>query len=101
MMFPNGLNIDLPKDKDIVNVFSTSNRGFTPEELAEQCVGQIVDVSDTAPPVIRDQAKAFAKAIESVIVQYMNQAIHSDRTTVYNVLKDAGHPDLAEIVRRL
>ena len=100
-MFPNGLKLDLPKDKDIVKVFSTSNRGFTPEELAEQCVGQIVSVSDEAPPVIRDQAKAFAKAIESVIVQYMKQAIHSDRTTVYNVLKDAGHPDLAEIVRRL
>jgi hypothetical protein len=91
-VFPNGLKLDLPKDKDIVKVFSTSNRGFTPEELAEQCVGQIVNVSDTAPPVIRDQAKAFAKSIESVIVQYMN---------VYNVLRDAGYPDLAEAVRRL
>lgn len=100
-MFPNGLTIDLPKDKEVVKVFSTSNRGFTPEELAEQCVGQIVNVADTAPPVIRDQAKVFAKAIESVIVQYMKQAIHSDRTTVYNVLKDAGYPDLAEAVRRL
>lgn len=100
-MFPDGLNLDLPKDKEVVKVFSTSNRGFTPEELAEQCLGQIVSISDTAPPVIRDQAKAFAKSIETVIVQYMKQAIHSDRTTVYNALKEAGHPDLAEVVRRL
>jgi hypothetical protein len=28
-MFPNGLKLDLPKDKDIVKVFSTSDRGFT------------------------------------------------------------------------
>jgi hypothetical protein len=31
----------------------------------------------------------------------MRQAIRSDRTTVYNTLKDAGHPDLAELIRRL
>lgn len=100
-MFPDGLNLDLPRHKEVIKVSSTNNRGFTPEELAEQCLGQIVSISDTAPPVIRDQAKAFAKSIETVIVQYMKQAIHSDRTTVYNVLKEAGHPDLAEVVRRL
>jgi len=31
----------------------------------------------------------------------MRQAIHSDRTTVYNALNDAGHPELAELIRRL
>jgi len=35
------------------------------------------------------------------VAYYMRQAIHSDRTTVYNALKDAGHPELAELIRRL
>ncbi len=84
-----------------VGVRTTSGRGFTPEELAEQCVEKIIAVSDTAPPVIRDQAVAFGDRIESVILQYMRQAISSDRTTVYNALNDSGNPDLANLIRRL
>jgi hypothetical protein len=58
-------------------------------------------VADTAPPVIRDQARAFKASLEQVVASYMRQAIASDRTTVYNALKDAGHPELAELIRRL
>jgi hypothetical protein len=36
-----------------------------------------------------------------VVLGYMKQAVHSDRTTVYNALNDAGHPGLADLVRRL
>ena len=36
-----------------------------------------------------------------VLVSYMREAIQSDRTTVYNALKDAAHPQLAELIRRL
>jgi hypothetical protein len=31
----------------------------------------------------------------------MQQAVQSDRTSVYNALTDAGHPQLAELIRRL
>jgi len=31
----------------------------------------------------------------------MREAIKSDRTTVYNALTDAGHKELAELIRRL
>jgi len=31
----------------------------------------------------------------------MRQAIKSDRTTIYNKLMDASHPELAEAIRRL
>ena len=50
---------------------------------------------------MRDQALAYAKDIEKVIAYYMKEAINSDRTTVYNAIKDAGHPKLAELIRRL
>jgi hypothetical protein len=84
-----------------VNVLTTEGRGFTPDEVAERCVDKIISVSDTAHPGIRDQANAFKKHIEKVVAYYMREAIRSDRTTVYNALKDAGHPELADAIRRL
>ena len=93
--------LDVPKDQPIVGVRTTDKRGFTPDELAEQCVEKIISVSDTAHPGLRDQAHAFSKHIEKVVAFYLRQAIRSDRTTVYNALTDAGHPELAELIRRL
>jgi macrodomain Ter protein organizer (MatP/YcbG family) len=93
--------LDMPRDEQVVLVNTSDNRGFTPEELSEQCVQKLISVSDTAPPAIRDQARAYQKHIETLVVYYMRQAIRSDRTTVYNALNDAGHPDLADLIRRL
>ena len=93
--------LDVPTNASVVDIKTTDGRGFTPEELAEQCVQRIVSVSDNAHPGIRDQARAFQKHIEMLVANYMRQAIRSDRTTVYNALKDAGHPELAELIRRL
>ena len=95
------IDVSVPKDIPIVGVRSTENRGFTPEELAQQCVEKVISVSDNAHPGIRDQARAFSKHIEKLVAYYMRQAIRSDRTTVYNALNDAGHPELAELIRRL
>ena len=93
--------LDVPKDQPIVSVRTTENRGFTPDELADQCAQKIISVSDKAHPGIRDQARAFQKHIEKLVAYYLRQAIRSDRTTVYNALSDAGHPELAELIRRL
>jgi hypothetical protein len=84
-----------------VMVETTNNRGFTPEEVAERCLNRIVRVSEDAPPVIRDQALAYKKQLREVLLHYMNEAIKSDRTTVYNALIHAGHKDLADAIRRL
>ena len=92
---------EVPKDTPIVGVRTTSNRGFSPEELAEQAAQKIVAVSDTAHPALREQAHAFQKQIAKVVEQYLKQAVRSDRTTVYNALNDAGHPELADLIRRL
>lgn len=93
--------LDLPRNTPVVQVHTTDNRGFTPEEVAARCADRLVAVSDTAPPVIRDQARAFKVQVEKTVAHYMREAIASDRTTVYNALKDAGHPELAELIRRL
>lgn len=92
-------DLKLP-ETPIVAVQTTQNRGFTPDEVAERCVNKLISVSDSAPPAIRDQARAFQKHMEKVVAFYMREAIRSDRTTVYNKLLDAGHPELAEAIRR-
>jgi len=92
---------DLPKDTPIVGVRTTSKRGFTAEELAEQAAERIVSVSDSAHPALREQAHAFRGQVAKLVELYLKQAIRSDRTTVYNALNDAGHPELAELIRRL
>ena len=94
------LEVDVPKNP-IVTVHTTESRGFTPEEVAARCTDKIVAVSESAPPAIRDQARAYKKNVEAIVAHYMREAIRSDRTTVYNALIDAGHPELAAAIRRL
>ena len=64
-----------------VDVQTTNNRGSTPEEVAARCVNKIINISQNAI--------------------YMRQAIQSDRTTVYNAIRDAGQPKLAEYIRKM
>lgn len=97
----NSLKMDVPRDVPLVQVHTTTNRGFTPEEIAVRCADRLIFVADTAPMAIREQALAFKDHIEKVVVLYMHEAIASDRTTVYNALKAAGHGDLANLVRSI
>ena len=94
------LSMELPPTFK-VDVQTTDNRGFTPEEVAERCANRIVAVSDNAEPMVRAQAHAFKEEIQKTVVFYMKEAIKSDRTTVYNALIDAAQPELAELIRRL
>lgn len=88
-------------DLGSIKIHTTKNRGHTPEELSHFCAEKIVYVSEDANALIREQARAFQNEIRSVIVDYIRQGVRSDRTTVCNALMDAGHPELAEHIRRL
>jgi len=84
-----------------IDVLTTSGRGFTPEEVASRCMAQLMLVSDSAPDVIREQAKAFELVMRQVVLFYLKEAVKSDRTTLYNELKNSGYPEAAEIIRRM
>ena len=84
-----------------VLVKTTNERGFTPEEIAEDFLDKLIYISGNAHPGIRDQAIAFRNQIRPVIVSYMKQAVKSDRTTLAARLSKQGHHDMAEIIRRL
>lgn len=81
-----------------VQVMTTSNRGFTPEEVAERALDKIIYVGKDANPLIKDQAEAFKNNIREVIVFYMKEAIKSDRTTLAVRLREAGHPELVQLL---
>lgn len=84
-----------------VNVQTTSNRGMNSEEIALNAVDKIISISETADPAIKAQAEAFKERMYWVIVAACDQAMKSDRTTLYNLFKSNGHADMAEILRTL
>ena len=45
-------------------VWTTENRGHTPEEIAEMSIKRVVHIADTAPAVMREQALQFQDQIK-------------------------------------
>ena len=84
-----------------VGVFTSTNRGHTAEEMAEMALNKIMLVSEAAPPIIRDQAIAHRDKLKDILVFYMKRMAQSERTTIWAQMKQQGHEDLAEIIRRL
>ena len=62
---------------------------------------KIVYVSEDAPPAIKDQAQAFANRVEEVVRFYIDLAKREERGTICQTLRNAGHNDIAEFIRRL
>lgn len=92
------MQITAQAETGILQVQTTSNRGFTPEELANNALDRILYVGETTHPAIKEQANAFREQIRQILVHYMNQAIKSDRTTLANTFRTAGHPELVKLL---
>jgi hypothetical protein len=84
-----------------VDVETTTNGGHPPEFWADRCVDRLIHVSDDAPPAIREQAVAYREQLRAVVLLHMQRAIQSDRTTISYAITEAGHPRLAEVLRRI
>jgi len=84
-----------------VAVFTSTDRGHSPEEMAEMALNKIMLVSEDAPPVIREQALAYKDRLKDILIFYMNRMAQSERTTIWALMKKQGHEDIAEIIRRL
>ena len=94
------LGVTVSIEPGICEVHTTEFRGFTPEEIAGRAVGKIVSVAEGADPVVREQAEAFKSRIFHVIATACRDAIRSDRTTLFNLLTNQGHEDMADILRK-
>jgi hypothetical protein len=85
----------------MVNVMTSVNGGHTPEQIAELCVDKLIRVSDSAPPEIAAQARAFREQMLAVVLQYVRMAAAEDRATVMTKLEQGGYELLARQLRSL
>lgn len=81
-----------------VSVVTTTGRGMTPEEVAELALNKIIAVSDSAHPILADQAHAFREDIRKVLVFYMREAVKAHNVTLVTKFHKAGHPELTKIL---
>ena len=81
-----------------VQVQTTVDRGFTPEEVAQRCADKLISIGDQSHPLIREQAKAFKEQIRAVVAFYVRDAVRNDRHTIAMRLRDAGHPELIKAI---
>ena len=84
-----------------VSIFTSTDGGHTPEQVADMALNRIIQVNESAPPVIKEQAAAYKDRLREILIYYMNSMAKSERTTIWSLMKKQGHDDIAEIIRRL
>lgn len=84
-----------------VNVMTSHNGGHSPEQIAELCVDKLIRVSDSAPPEIATQARAFREQMLAVVLHYVRMAAAEDRSTVVTKLEQGGYELLARQLRSI
>ena len=84
-----------------VMVATSNDGGHDPEFWAEIATNRIVQISQDAPPHVRQQAEAFRNEVYNVILRGMKSAIFSDRTTIAQTLRGQGHTQFADILKEL
>jgi len=81
-----------------VSVETTTNRGWSIEELAQRASDKIVFIGDQSHPVIQAQARVFKDRVTHAVAFYLREAVEQDRLTIANKLREAGHPELVHLL---
>lgn len=84
-----------------VNVSTSDNGGLNTDQIVDLAMDKILNVADSAPPAIRDQAQAFRDNLRIVVRHYIDLARREERATMAHMAESKGHDDLAEIIRRM
>jgi|TARA_R110002051_G_scaffold63748_2_gene115994 hypothetical protein len=84
-----------------VSVITTNGSTLGPDHWAKRASDQVVSVGKDAHPLIAEQAIEFKKSIYSAVHYYMYEAIKEDRSRIVDLLRSAGHNDLANSVEKL
>ena len=84
-----------------VSVATSDNGGLSSDQIVELAMDKILNVANTAPEPIKDQAIAFQDNIRIVLKQYIDLAKREERGTICQKIREAGQKDLADLIRRL
>jgi hypothetical protein len=82
-------------------VVVSSHGGHGPEQVAELCVNRLIQVADSAPPELAQQARAFREQMLAVVTHYVKVAVAEDRKTVAEKLTSAGYGQIAQQIKDL
>jgi len=93
------MKLDIPNEPFVVH--TTSDRGQTPEEVAEFCVNRLISIGDDSHPVLQAQARAFRDQMLAVVTHYIKVGIKQNRATMCAELRKSGQQELADQLRRL
>ena len=84
-----------------VNVSTSDGGGLSADQITDLAMDKILNVANTAPEPIRDQAIAFQENIRTVLKEYIDLAKREERGTICQKIREAGQKDLADLIRRL
>lgn len=84
-----------------VTVVASNNGGLSADQISDMATNKIIAVSETAPEPIRQQAQAFSDNVRNVVHYHIELARKEERATIAHKLREAGHPDLADTIRRI
>jgi hypothetical protein len=84
-----------------VNVMTSDEGGLNTEQLTQLAMDKVINVADSAPPAIKDQAEAFRGSIENVLRHYIELARREERATIAHRMAKAGQTEMADLVRRI
>jgi hypothetical protein len=84
-----------------VNVATSDNGGLSSDQIVELAMDKILNVANTAPEPIKDQAIAFQDNIRIVLKQYIDLAKREERGTICQKIRESGQTELADLIRRL
>ena len=74
--------------------------GLSVEDLTELCVTKIIQVSDSAPPEIREQARLFRNSLEKTIYDYLKRAAKAEKDRCIQLCLRGGEENAASLLRR-
>jgi hypothetical protein len=84
-----------------VEVIATSGRGLNPDELTRMVLPKILYIGPDVPADVRAAGEAQLVRLEALMKHYFAQAQRSERTSIFNVLMNAGHPEAAQLVKEI
>jgi len=82
-------------------IWITNGRPHTPEVWAELAMRKLLYIGDSAPPVLRDQVRAFKDQCQVMITHYIRQAMEAQRSHDACLAEASGAGEVGAVIRRL
>ena len=92
------MNFEAAGSVGSVKIFTTDNRGFTPEEIAERAVEKLIYVGENVAPDLARQAREFKNQVFDLMVKYLREAQESERKTIRAKLSQRGYEEIAHLI---